>query len=188
MIGKRLTAFAKENSMTATEDYAYGYYNSYMTTIRRSGTHISVSFAVRIYDSNHSRKYSDFLCDHKVKVLYSVSDIVFSETYLEIIFVDSGNTVERIRTCMDIVTDMFKLDHITNNKVCTVCGEPIEPETSGVYLYDGRAHIMNHACVERINADLDNQRKRNKGLRNYFLIKTGRKKRINVPDKIVKLK
>lgn len=174
--------------MTATEDYAYGYYNGYMTTIRRSGTHISISFAVRIYDTPYGRKYSELLCDHKNKVLWSVSDIVFTETYMEIIFVDTGNTIEKIKSCINTVTEMFKEDGVTNNKVCSVCGDAIEPETSGVYLYDGRAHIMNHACVDRINADLEKQRKRNNGLRNYFLIKTGRKKRINVPDKIVKLK
>ncbi len=188
MIGKRLTKFAQENSMTAKEDYAYGYYNGYMTTITRSGTHISVSFAVRIYDTQHSRKYSDLLCDHKNKVIWSVSDIIFTENYMEIIFVDTNNTVEKIKNCIDTVTDMMRKDEITDNKVCAICGEPVNDETSGVYFYEGRALIMNHSCVEKINRKYSDINRRNKGLRNRLLIKLGRKRKISVPDKIVKLK
>lgn len=188
MIGKRLTKFAQENSMTAKENYAYGYYNGYLTTITRSGTHISVSFAVKIYDTPHSRKYSELLCDHKNKVLWSVSDIVFTETYMEIIFVDTNNTIEKIKTCIDTVTDMMKNDGITNNKVCTICGEAANDEASGIYFYEGRAHIIDHSCVEKVNKKYSDLKRRNKGIRNRILIKLGRKREIAVPRKIVRLK
>ena len=188
MIGHRLTKFSKENNLTVHGKIAYGYYNGYMMTINQSRFHISVSFAVRIYDTPFGRKYSDLLCDHQNKVVYSVSDIIFTETYMEIIFNDTTNTVERMKSCIDLVTDMMKEDGITNNKVCTVCGKPIEPETSSVYLYDNRANIMNHDCVATINGDLAKQKRKYYTLKNRILVKLKMKRAVSFPDKIVKLK
>ncbi|MBR4880754.1 MAG: hypothetical protein IKU19_02405, partial [Clostridia bacterium] len=139
MIGRRLTKFAEKNNLKIHKEIAYGYYNGYMMTINQSDYSIAVSFAVRIYDTPFGRKYSDLLCDHRNKVNWSVSDIVFTESYLEIFFNDTGNTIAKITDCINTVTEMMKGDGVTATEVCTVCGDPIDPEASGLYLYEGKA-------------------------------------------------
>ncbi len=188
MIGRRLTKFAKEHSLTVRNEIAYGYYNGYIMTINQSHYHISVSFAVRIYDTPYGRKYSDLLCDHQNKVLYSVSDIVFTDTYMEIIFNDTGNTIAKMKSCIDLLTDMMKADEITSNQVCSVCGKPIDPQVSSLYLYDGRALIMNDECVATINGDLARRKRKYNSLKNKILVKLKLKRAVSFPEKIVKLK
>ncbi len=189
MIGKRLTNFAQENNLTIYDEIAYGYYNGYMMTVNQSHHYtISVSFAVRIYDTPHGRKYSDLLCDHKNKVNWSVNDIVFTDSYLEIFFNDTGNTVEKMKNCIDTVTGMMKEDCVVANDICTICGDPIDPDNSGLYLYDGKAQIMNHNCVNKLNSELAEKKRKYNSLKYKILIKLKRRRRVILPKKIVKLK
>lgn len=188
MIGKRLTKFANENSLTIYDEIAYGHYNGYMMTVNQSHYTISVSFAVRIYDTPYGRKYSEFLCDHRNKVNWSVSDIVFTESYLEIFFNDTGNTIEKLRSCINTITGMMKEDGVTANDVCTVCGDPIDSATSGLYLYDGKAQIMNHNCVAKLNRELAEKKRKYNSLKYRILVKLKRKRKIIFPKKIVRLK
>ncbi len=188
MIGKRLSKFAKENNLTVYDEIAYGYYNGYMMTVNQSRYTVSVSFAVRIYDTPYGRKYSELLCDHKNKVIWSVSDIVFSESYLEIFFNDTGNTVEKIKSCINTVTSMMKEDGVSASEVCTVCGDPIDPDNSGLYLYDGRAQIMNHNCVSKLNRELAENKRKYNSLKYRILVALKRKRKVIFPKKIVKLK
>ncbi|MBR6514888.1 MAG: hypothetical protein IKT46_08670 [Clostridia bacterium] len=188
MIGKRLTKFANENNLKIHGEIAYGYYNGYMMTINQSRYTISVSFAVRIYDTPFGRKYSDLLCDHKNKVNWSVSDIVFTESYLEIFFNDTGNTIQKLTDCINTVTNTMSEDGITATDVCTVCGDPIDPEASGLYLHDGKAQIMNHNCVNKLNTELAQKKRKYNSLKYRILIKLGLRRKIIFPEKIVKLK
>ncbi len=188
MIGKRLSKFAKENNLTVYDEIAYGYYNGYMMTVNQSHYTVSVSFAARIYDTPYGRKYSELLCDHKNKVIWSVSDIVFSESYLEIFFNDTGNTIEKMTSCINTVTEMMKEDRVTANNVCTACGEPIDPNASGLYLYEGKAQIMNYSCVDKLNRELAEKKRKYNSLKYRILVAMKKKRRIVFPDKIVKLK
>ncbi|MBQ3182829.1 MAG: hypothetical protein IJB57_04095 [Clostridia bacterium] len=189
MIGKRLTKFAEDNNLTIYDEIAYGYYNGYMMTLNQSHHYtISVSFAVRIYNTPSGRKYSELLCDHKNKVTWSVSDIIFTESYLEIFFNDTGNTIEKIKSCIDTVTEMMKVDGVAANDICSVCGDPIDPNASGLYLYEGKAQIMNHNCVTKLNNELAEKKRKYNSLKYRILVKLKRKRRIIFPKKIVKLK
>ena len=188
MIGKRLTKFANENSLTIKDEIAYGFYNGFLITLNQHHYNISVSFKVRIYDTPYGRKYSEILCDHKNKVIWSVSDIVFTDSYMEIVFNDTGNTIEKVKSCIDKLTQMMQEDKITSIKVCTVCGDPIDPENSGIYLNEGRAHIMNHSCVVKLNNDIAKQKRKYNCIKYRILVKMGRRKPVAIPKKIVKLK
>ena len=189
MIGRRLTKFAVENSLTIYNEIAYGYYNGYMMTVDQSRNYtISVSFAVGVYDTPYGKKYSEILCDPKNKVNWSVTDIVFTESYLEILFYDAGNTVEKIKNCIDTITEMMKEDGVGISKVCHFCGEPIVPEASGIYLCEGKALIMNHSCVATHNAELAEKKRKYNSIKYKIQVKLKLRRRIIFPDKIVKLK
>lgn len=188
MIGKRLTKFSEENNLTIYNEIAYGYYNDYLMTLNQVNHTISVSFAVRIYDTPHGRKYSELLCDPKNKVAWSVSDIVFTDCYLQIFFYDTGNTVEKMKNCIDTVTSMMKEDNIVANNVCTVCGDPIDPQNAEIYLCENKAMIMNHSCVEKHNAELSKKKRKYNSLRYRTLVMLKRRRKVDLPKKIIKLK
>ncbi len=189
MIGTRLTKFAKENGLTIYDEIAYGYYNGYMMTVNQSRNYtISVSFAVGVFGTPYGRKYSEILCDPKNKVNWSVTDIAFTESYLEIFFYDTGNTIEKIKNCIDTVTEMMKEDGVGISKACAFCGDPIVPEDSGVYLCEGKALIMNHSCVVKLNTELAERKHKYNSIKYKIQVKLKLRRRIISPDKIVKLK
>ena len=159
-----------------------------MMTIDQSRYNISVSFAVRMFDTPYSRKYSEVLCNHRNKVAWSVSDISFTDTHLEIFFNDTGNTVEKLKSCIDTVTAMMQEDEIAANSVCNVCGDPIDPEASGLYLCEGKAMIMNHNCVVKRNRELAEDKRKYNSLKYRILVKLKRRRKVTLPDKIVRLK
>ena len=188
MIGKRLTKFSEESSLTIYNGIAYGYYNGYLMTINQANYIISVSVSVRLYDTPYGRKYSELLCDHKNKVTWSVTDIVFTESYLEIFFNDTGNTIQKMKNCIDTVTSMMHEDGVSHNGFCTVCGDPIDPDASGIYLKNGKAMIMNHNCVEKLNRELAEQKSKYNSIKYRILVKLKRRRKVILPEKIVRLK
>ena len=171
MIGSYFKKLAKQNNMKVKNGVAYGKFQGFSVTFRDGNNRKFIDIATRFPSSGEKFGFMAELGCIDLMKQYSVLDIHYYDTYIEVVFYDTIGTWKKLLSFVDYFFPLLRRYNASGIYTCLECGEPISYGDKWV-LIDNVAYHLHTDCVMQTQASIlreDNSESDEKSAEGSFL-------------------
>lgn len=159
MLGSAYKKYAEELGFRITDGVAYGEYKGYLVTIKEGSGWKSMTFAVSFPDEVSRASVINRLNDTAFLQSQGIRNASYTNSLIEITFVDTIGTMKRIRPFAEAFSDELKAWGVRGVDCCNACGKELNGQPVATLLIADNVFLMDEVCAEettkacRVEAD-----------------------------------
>lgn len=146
MIGSYFKKLAKQNNMKIKSGVAYGEFRGYAVTFRDGNNRKFIDVATRFPSSDEKFDFMAELGRIDLMKQYSVLDIHYYDTHIEVVFYDTLGTWKKLLSFIDCFFPLLRRYNASGIYTCPECGELISYGGKWM-LIDNVAYYLHDDCT-----------------------------------------